>query len=32
MAELIVDGAAATTDLRAFDPARFRPLDPRGGR
>jgi glycine/D-amino acid oxidase-like deaminating enzyme len=29
LAELIVDGAAHTTDLRPFDPARLRPLDPR---
>ena len=29
LAELIVDGAAHTTNLRPFDPARFRPLDPR---
>lgn len=29
MAELIVDGAARTSDLRPFDPARLRPLDPR---
>jgi glycine/D-amino acid oxidase-like deaminating enzyme len=29
MAELIVDGAASSTDLRPFDPARLRPLDPR---
>jgi glycine/D-amino acid oxidase-like deaminating enzyme len=28
MAELIVDGAAGTTDLRPFDPARLPPLDP----
>jgi glycine/D-amino acid oxidase-like deaminating enzyme len=28
-AELIVDGAARSTDLRPFDPARLRPLDPR---
>lgn len=29
LAELIVDGAAASTDLRPFDPGRLRPLDPR---
>jgi glycine/D-amino acid oxidase-like deaminating enzyme len=29
MAELIVDGQAATTDLAPFDPARLRPLDPK---
>ena len=29
LAELIVDGAAHTTDLRPFDPGRLRPLDPR---
>ena len=28
IAELIVDGAARTVDLRAFDPGRARPLDP----
>jgi glycine/D-amino acid oxidase-like deaminating enzyme len=28
MAEIIVDGAARSTDLRPFDPARLRPLDP----
>jgi glycine/D-amino acid oxidase-like deaminating enzyme len=28
LAELIADGAATTTDLDAFDPARLRPLDP----
>ena len=28
MAELILDGAARTVDLRAFDPRRARPLDP----
>ena len=28
MAELIVDGAAETVDLTAFDPARLPPLDP----
>ena len=28
MAELIVDGAATTVDLRPFDPARLKPLDP----
>lgn len=28
LAELIVDGAALTTDLRPFDPGRLRPLDP----
>src|ERR1041384_645455 len=28
LAELIVDGAASTTDLRPFDPGRLRPLDP----
>ena len=28
MAELIADGAARTTDLTSFDPARLRPLDP----
>ena len=27
LAELIVDGAARTTNLRAFDPGRLRPLD-----
>jgi glycine/D-amino acid oxidase-like deaminating enzyme len=32
LAELIVDGAAHTTDLRAFDPARYRPRDPYRGR
>jgi glycine/D-amino acid oxidase-like deaminating enzyme len=29
LSELIVDGAARTTDLRPFDPGRLRPLDPR---
>lgn len=29
LAELIADGAAQTTDLGPFDPARLRPLDPR---
>ena len=29
LTELIVDGAARTTDLRPFDPGRLRPLDPR---
>jgi glycine/D-amino acid oxidase-like deaminating enzyme len=29
VAELIADGAARTTDLSPFDPARLRPLDPR---
>ena len=29
LAELIVDGAASTTDLRPFDPGRLRPVDPR---
>jgi glycine/D-amino acid oxidase-like deaminating enzyme len=29
MAELIVDGAATTTNLRPFDPGRLRPLAPR---
>jgi glycine/D-amino acid oxidase-like deaminating enzyme len=29
MAELILDGAARTVDLAAFDPARLAPLDPR---
>jgi glycine/D-amino acid oxidase-like deaminating enzyme len=29
MAELIVDGAAGTIDLSAFDPGRLEPLDPR---
>jgi glycine/D-amino acid oxidase-like deaminating enzyme len=28
LAELIVDGAARSTDLAPFDPARLRPLDP----
>jgi glycine/D-amino acid oxidase-like deaminating enzyme len=28
LAELIVAGAAQTTDLTPFDPARLRPLDP----
>jgi glycine/D-amino acid oxidase-like deaminating enzyme len=28
LAELITDGAAQTTDLTAFNPARLRPLDP----
>jgi glycine/D-amino acid oxidase-like deaminating enzyme len=28
LAELIADGAATTTDLAPFDPARLRPLDP----
>ena len=28
IAELIVDGAARTVDLPAFDPARLAPLDP----
>jgi glycine/D-amino acid oxidase-like deaminating enzyme len=28
MAELILDGEAKTVDLKAFDPARARPLDP----
>jgi glycine/D-amino acid oxidase-like deaminating enzyme len=28
LAELIVEGAARTTDLTPFDPARLRPLDP----
>jgi glycine/D-amino acid oxidase-like deaminating enzyme len=28
MSELIADGAARTTDLAPFDPARLRPLDP----
>jgi glycine/D-amino acid oxidase-like deaminating enzyme len=28
LAELIIDGAATTTGLDAFDPARLRPLDP----
>jgi glycine/D-amino acid oxidase-like deaminating enzyme len=27
LAELIVDGAASTTDLRPFDPGRLRPLN-----
>jgi glycine/D-amino acid oxidase-like deaminating enzyme len=29
MAELIIDGAARTIDLAAFDPARLAPLDPK---
>ena len=28
LAELIVDGAATSTDLAPFDPTRLRPLDP----
>jgi glycine/D-amino acid oxidase-like deaminating enzyme len=28
LAELIVDGAARSTDLEPFDPSRLRPLDP----
>jgi glycine/D-amino acid oxidase-like deaminating enzyme len=28
LADLIIDGAAQSTDLRPFDPARLRPLDP----
>jgi glycine/D-amino acid oxidase-like deaminating enzyme len=28
LAELIADGAAVSTDLTPFDPARLRPLDP----
>ena len=28
LAELIADGAATTTNIDAFDPARLRPLDP----
>jgi hypothetical protein len=29
MAELIVDGASRSVDLKPFNPGRMRPLDPR---